>query len=114
MTTPDAPEIPAIENAGLPDNERMIDVREPDEWHLGHAPNAVLIPLGELPTRLAELPEHRPLYIVCRSGGRSGRAVEFLRESGIEAVNVTGGMLAWQAAGRPMTNGEGSGTPLVQ
>ncbi|MDO5697920.1 MAG: rhodanese-like domain-containing protein [Dermatophilus congolensis] len=114
MTSPDTNEIPAVENAALPDNAQMLDVREVDEWNLGHAPNSVLIPLGELPSRLADLPEPRPLHVVCRSGGRSSRAVAFLRENGIDAINVTGGMLGWQAAGRPMTTGDGSGSPLVQ
>lgn len=114
MTSPVHAEIPEIENSALPDNALMVDVRETDEWDLGHAPHSMLIPLGELPGRMGDLPEHRPLHIICRSGGRSGRAVAFLREQGVEAINVTGGMLAWQAAGRPMTTGNGSGSPLVQ
>lgn len=114
MTTPGSDDIPSIENYSLPDNARLLDVREQDEWNLGHAPHASHIPLGDLPSRLTELPEQRPLHVICRSGGRSGRAVAFLRANGVDAVNVSGGMLAWQAAGRPMTSGEGSGTPFVQ
>lgn len=114
MTTPDTPEVPAVENSALPDNALILDVREIDEWNLGHAPNAAHIPLGELPSRLRELPEKRPLHVICRSGGRSSRAVTFLLENDVDAINVSGGMLGWQAAGRPMTRGEGSGTPLVR
>ena len=114
MTSPAHGDIPEIENSALADNALMVDVRETDEWDLGHAPHSMLIPLGELPARIDELPEQRPLHIICRSGGRSGRAVAFLRANGVEAINVAGGMLAWQAAGRPMTTNNGSGAPLVQ
>ncbi len=113
MTTPSAG-LPAAENRTLPDNEPLLDVRERDEWDRGHAPRAILISLHELADRLDDLPPARPLHVICRSGGRSARAVELLRSRGIDAVNVTGGMLAWQAAGRPMTTGTGVGAPSVE
>jgi rhodanese-related sulfurtransferase len=66
-------------------------------------PGALLIPLGELPGRLQEIPENRDVYVYCRMGGRSGRAVEYLREHGRpRAVNVTGGIDAWKEAGLPV------------
>ena len=52
-----------------------------------------------------------PTYVVCRSGARSGRACEFLRDQGRTAVNVTGGMIAWTAAGFEVVTGAGSGAP---
>ncbi|WP_226344081.1 rhodanese-like domain-containing protein [Agilicoccus flavus] len=94
------------------DNAVLLDVREPDEWARGHAPDAVLIPLGELPTRLNEVPQGSPLVVTCRSGGRSARAVAFLNANGIDAVNLSGGMLEWHRSGRPMTH-DGPGCPEV-
>ena len=80
----------------------LLDVREEDEWQAGHAPSAQHMPIGDIPTRLDELPPDGTLYVICRSGGRSARATTFLNANGWEAVNVAGGMLGWQAAGRPL------------
>jgi rhodanese-related sulfurtransferase len=80
----------------------LIDVREPEEWLLGRAPQAFHIPLGDLGSRLAELPRDRKLIMICRSGARSGRAAETLVESGLPAVNLAGGMQAWSAACLPV------------
>ncbi|NNG38309.1 rhodanese-like domain-containing protein [Flexivirga sp. ID2601S] len=94
----------------LPDDAVLLDVREQDEWDAGHAPTAVHIPLGDLPARLGELPEAdeaHPLPIVCRSGGRSGRAVAWLAQQGFDVVNVEGGMKQWAAAGKPLTSEAG-------
>ena len=82
-------------NAG--DRPFILDVREPDEYE-GANIGGALIPLGELPDRLDEIREHRDEDVVvhCRSGGRSARAVEFLRENGFSnAVNLKGGIHAW-------------------
>ncbi len=97
---PMTPEVPVHEVA---DDALMVDVREQNEWDLGHAPGAVHIPLGDLPARLGELPESDgSLAIVCRSGNRSGRATAWLAQQGFDAVNVAGGMLAWQSSGKPL------------
>ena len=82
----------------------LIDVRELDEWQEGHAPLAVLVPMGEVQARREELPEDKPIVVVCRSGGRSAAITEALRAQGYEAFNLTGGMCAWTAAGLPTTN----------
>jgi len=75
----------------------MIDVREPEEVALGMIPGAVHIPLGELPDRYEEIPQGGEIFMICRSGGRSGRACDFLTAQGYEGiVNMTGGMLAWE------------------
>lgn len=77
----------------------LIDVREPQEFNdaLGHAPGAVLVPLGTLPHRLADIGRDRPLAIICRSGARSARATLFLKQNGFDRVaNVNGGMLRWR------------------
>ena len=87
----------------------LVDVRERDEWRAGHAPGARHIPLGELPARLAALPRERPIAFVCRSGGRSSVAVELAARNRVEALNVDGGLIAWQSAGLDLTNDDPSG-----
>lgn len=96
--------IPTTTVSELPDDAVLVDVREADEWAAGHAPNAIHIPLGELPSRLDELPEtDDPVAIVCRMGGRSARAVQWLVHQGYDVANVEGGMLEWQRAGKQLT-----------
>jgi rhodanese-related sulfurtransferase len=77
----------------------LFDVREPDEFSAGHAPGAVPIPLGEVPSRVADFPSDRPFALICRSGARSMRAAQFLTQQGRSCVNVAGGTLAWLDAG---------------
>jgi len=100
-----ASEVPA---ASVPDGAWLLDVREDDEWAAGHAPGARHVPLGELSARAAEVPQDQPVYVICRSGVRSGRAAQALAAAGWEAINVAGGMQDWAAAGRPMTTDSGA------
>ena len=90
----------------LPDGLVVLDVREPLEWEHGHIEGAVHIPLSLLPTRHTELPEGQTL-VVCKIGGRSAQAVAWLQQQGHEVVNLDGGMLDWQGAGRPMVSETG-------
>lgn len=92
------PEIsPQAVETGLAEGLALVlDVRQPEEHASGHIPGCTLIPLGELPERLGELPTDRPLHVVCRVGGRSAQATAFLRAHGLDAHNMTGGMLAWR------------------
>lgn len=85
---------------GTPPN--LLDVRGRDEYTAGHVPGAVNIPLDELPARLAELRNGATITAICRSGGRSARAVEQLGAAGIDSVSVAGGTTAWTASGRPI------------
>ena len=102
------PEIEADEAALLAgDGACLLDVREPAEWHSGHAPGALWIPLGHLSTRFHELPTDRRIAVVCRSGGRSAMATEALVGQGLDAMNVVGGMLAWAADGLPVVTDDG-------
>ncbi|HVW42392.1 MAG TPA: rhodanese-like domain-containing protein [Amycolatopsis sp.] len=109
--------VPTTSVSDLPaDGITLIDVREHDEWAAGHAPGAVHIPLGELPARveeLAQLPDDKPLYVVCRSGGRSARAAMWLNASGWEAVNVAGGMKSWHTEGRPVVGDNPGAEPEI-
>lgn len=94
----------------LPDTAgiTLLDVRELDEWDLGHAPGALHIPLAELPARFGELDLDSDLYVICRGGGRSDQAVRYLATVGVEAVVVDGGMIAWASAARPVVRPDGS------
>ena len=77
----------------------VLDVREDDEWAAGHVAGATHIPMGDLPARLGELPKDGPIFVVCRSGNRSGQMADFLRQQGFSAINVAGGMVDWEARG---------------
>ncbi len=80
----------------------LLDVREPYEFTQGRADGALNLPLSEFQARYTELDADRPIAVICRSGNRSDLAAEFLRKAGFNAVNVVGGMLAWQREGLPM------------
>lgn len=73
----------------------VIDVREDEEVAQGIIPGAKHIPLGEVPDRFDELDKSQHYYMVCRSGGRSGRACKILEGEGFNITNVDGGMLNW-------------------
>jgi len=80
----------------------LLDVREQDEWEEGHLAGATLVPLGQLPRRLTEMPKDRSIVVYCAVGGRSAHAAAFLRERGYDAHNMRGGMRAWMMAGLPV------------
>jgi rhodanese-related sulfurtransferase len=106
-TQPDAPEVDIESFAEAhAQGAAVLDVRESDEYIDAHIPGAVHIPLGELGSRLQELPAERPLYIVCATGSRSMMAATALRnQAGVEAVNVAGGVKGWMASGRDIDSG---------
>src|SRR5262245_17887052 len=87
----------------------LLDVRRQEEYVEAHVPGAVLVPLDQLPSRVSEVPTDRELYVICRTGARSGRAAQFLTASGIAATNVAGGTLAWIDTGRPVATGSSPG-----
>lgn len=82
----------------------VLDVRNPDEYLEAHVPGAVLLPLGELGERWQEVPEG-DILVICKSGGRSARAVQALNEAGRTTTNIAGGTDAWIAAGHPVATG---------
>lgn len=80
----------------------MLDVRQPEEWDEVHIPGATLIPLGELPQRLGELPKDQEIVVYCRSGNRSQSGAEILAKNGFSGVtSMAGGITEWSAAGYP-------------
>jgi rhodanese-related sulfurtransferase len=91
----------------------LLDVREHDEWEAGHAPGATHIPLATLPERVTDVPVGQRVVCICRSGNRSARAVAFLHHHSIDAVNLAGGMRAWDSSGLPVVTDRGSPGSVV-
>ncbi len=83
----------------------LLDVREDDEWAEVHAPGALHIPMSQLNERAAEIPRDTTIVCICHLGGRSAMVTEALNARGWTAVNVAGGMQAWQAAGLDVLTG---------
>lgn len=87
------------------DGATVIDVREPREYAEAHVRGSTLIPMGQLPSRMAQLDKDAPVYLVCRSGNRSGAMAQLLSANQFDAVNVRGGMIAWVRAGKTYEQG---------
>ena len=81
---------------------QLVDVREPAEVAARAVPGSTHIPLGVLATALPTLDRDRPVAFVCRSGSRSATATRAALAAGLEAVNVSGGMIAWSRQGLPL------------
>jgi rhodanese-related sulfurtransferase len=96
------PHIPYVEVPAVPDDALLLDVREPDEWSAGRVDGSLHVPMGQVPARLGDIPVDRRIVVVCRNGGRSARITEFLRQHGYDAVNLQGGLQAWDRAGRDL------------
>ena len=102
----DVPEIDIDELARLRETGIvLVDVRQPDEFERFRVPGAKLIPLADVPERVEEIPDDQRVYVICGSGGRSARAVEYLNKQGLDTVNVAGGSKAWLEAGLPVEHG---------
>lgn len=80
----------------------LIDVREQQEYDSGHIPGAVWIPMFTVPLRAGEFTSTGPVYVVCRTGNRSGQVVTWLASQGIHTINVHGGTQMWQHQGFPI------------
>ncbi|ARQ69800.1 rhodanese-like domain-containing protein [Streptomyces marincola] len=107
--------LPTVTADAVPAGAPLLDVREPDEWAAGHAEGALHIPMGQVIERMGDITEHAgdgTLHVVCKVGGRSAQVTAYLVRNGIDAVNVDGGMHAWQASGRPLV-AESGGDPFV-
>ncbi len=109
--------IPTVAVEGVPDplpeGLVVLDVREPVEWRHGHIDGARHIPLREVPQRLAEVPTDLQVLVVCKVGARSAQATGYLVQNGVDAVNLDGGLLEWEAAGRPMVSESGHPAQVV-
>ena len=105
MSESDTPEIDVEELAATRESGVLIDVREPDEYADGHVPGAMLIPMGQLATRVIEIDKTSPVFVVCASGNRSTAMTDLLRVAGFDAVSVAGGTGAWSRSGRSLEGG---------
>lgn len=82
----------------------LVDVREDDEYHSGHLPNAISIPLSVFEDRYHEIENTgKPIVLVCAGGGRSGMAAQFMAIKGyMNLYNIAGGTISWAARGNPL------------
>ncbi len=89
-----AAELKGMQDAG--DDFLLVDVREPAEWEIVRIPGATLIPKGDIPAHLSELPQDKPIVLYCKSGVRSAEALATLKGAGFaSAKHVQGGVTAW-------------------
>ncbi|MFF3729981.1 rhodanese-like domain-containing protein [Streptomyces sp. NPDC002476] len=109
--------LPSVDAAAVPSDGFVLDVREDDEWAAGHVEAALHIPMSDFVERFGELTEAvedgRRVHVMCRVGGRSAQVTQYLVGQGIDAVNVDGGMLAWDGAGRPMVTDNGNAAVVL-
>ncbi|MFZ8968279.1 MAG: rhodanese-like domain-containing protein [Ilumatobacteraceae bacterium] len=87
---------------------RLFDVREPDEFAAGRVPGAIPVPLQTVPDNIDKFRGDGPAYVICRSGGRSAAACEFLAANGVDVVNIAGGTAVWANEGRDLEIGDTS------
>ena len=81
----------------------ILDVRTPEEWNEFHVPGSTLIPIDELPKRVAEVPKDQEVVVVCRSGNRSATGRDVLLKAGYPQVtSLAGGLTTWRSAGKPV------------
>ncbi|ASY33823.1 MULTISPECIES: rhodanese-like domain-containing protein [unclassified Streptomyces] len=104
--------LPSVGVGELKADDFLLDVREDDEWQAGHIEGALHIPMSDFVARYGEVTEAAPqdgtVNVICRSGGRSAQVTMYLAQQGIDAVNVEGGMQAWEAAGKPVVDDRGA------
>ena len=94
------PEISLEAFAAEHENGVTIDVRERAEFAQAHVPGAILMPMGQLASRLDEIDRSARVHVVCASGNRSKAMTDLLVAAGFDAVSVAGGTLAWLESGR--------------
>jgi rhodanese-related sulfurtransferase len=96
------PSVPQVDADSVPPEATVLDVRERWEWVAGHVGGALHVPMHELPARTEEVPHD--VVVVCRSGSRSAQVTAWLVAQGWQAVNLDGGLLAWERRGRPLVS----------
>ena len=110
-------QIPSIPIDQIPPGALLLDVREDDEWAAGHIDGAVHVPMGRIPHQLqldpGPITPDTPVVVVCKVGSRSAQVTAWLLRQGYDAVNLAGGMLAWEGAGRPMTADAGAPAQVI-
>ena len=100
LDLPDSVDIHTVAEVKERDDVLLLDVREQWEYDEAHIPGVTLLPMGEVPGRLDEIPTDQTVIVTCRSGNRSGQVADFLRQNGFDNVhNMSGGIVAWEQAG---------------
>ncbi len=99
-------EITTDDLAELLGTVHLVDVREAEEYSDGHVSGALFAPLSALPEMTHQFRRDAVNYVICRSGGRSAKACEFLAGLGYEVVNIAGGTMAWVIGGRSVVAGD--------
>ncbi len=100
-------DVPEVTVAEVSATAYLLDVREGVEWLAGHIDGATHIPMNQVPQRIGELPTDAPVVVVCKVGGRSAVVTGYLRDKGLDAINLAGGVVAWTAAGLPLVTDSG-------
>lgn len=106
--------IPELKAAMASGTAKVIDVREQWEYTDGHVEGSSWLPMSLVPVRVDEFRSETPVYVICRTGNRSGQVVMWLARQGIEAINVHGGIVAWQQSGLPVVTGMDSEGTLTK
>lgn len=92
---------------------QVIDVREAAEYSADHMEPSDLVPLSGLKSELGKISKSKKIYVLCRSGKRAGMAAEILVKNGFHDLTVvSGGMLAWKAAGYPVKTADNAVWPI--
>jgi len=99
--------VEAQEKIGSKQPYLVLDVRQPHEYQSGHISGTTLTPLNELPNRMKQISEDRPIIAVRHSGSHSVHATRMLLDAGYQVENLRGGMIAWHASGFPVKTGNG-------
>ncbi|MEY4322811.1 MAG: hypothetical protein RL410_592 [Actinomycetota bacterium] len=99
-------ELKARIDAGEIDNGTLtvLDVREIREFHTGHVPGAINIPMALIPLRVHELRRSSEIAVICEAGGRSSQSAAWLEQNGYSAASVTGGTGYWRSSGYDIVN----------
>ena len=84
----------------------VVDVREDFEYAQAHVEGSLLIPLGELAARTAEVPAGETVFVICATGNRSLAGADILTAAGRPAVSVASGVVGWMQSGRPLATGQ--------
>jgi rhodanese-related sulfurtransferase len=100
-----APEISLEDYAAERETGVTIDVRERVEYAQVHVPGAVLVPMGQLASRLSELDRSARVHVICATGNRSRAMTDLLVAAGFDAASVAGGTRAWIDSGRAVAVG---------
>jgi rhodanese-related sulfurtransferase len=106
--------IPTVAAGDVPTDAFVLDVREDYEWTAGHIDGAKHVPMMELPQQVQhELQPDQQVVVVCRVGSRSAQVTAWLVRNGFDAVNLDGGLVAWEHAGRGLVSEDGSPPRVV-